>query len=70
MSIPHKTLILVRCKTHKLSNKGECLPPAVNDTKDLIFEINAKDSAMAELKVSEFLERVKECLTMLNSNDQ
>jgi len=63
---PHKILVLLRCKTHELGKTGECIPPAVDDTKDMIFEINASDKAIAELKKDELLAEFKKWLEKLN----
>ncbi len=60
---PHKAVVLVRVKSHKLAQTGECIPPATSDTGNLIYSIDGKDKKDLDKKVKEFLEKVKQCLT-------
>jgi hypothetical protein len=59
---PHKTVILIRMKTHELNSNGECVPPATDDTGNLLFEINGLTKNDMENKKQEFLQKVKEWL--------
>lgn len=57
---PHKLVVLLRAKIHSLLPTGECDVPAVKDTDNIIFAIDAKNKEDAEEKLNKLIEKVKQ----------
>lgn len=63
---PHKTIVAIRLKTHKVNAVGEYVPPAVEDTKNLLFEIKGTSQEDIKNKCQEFLDKVKQWIQQTN----
>lgn len=63
---PHKTIVALRLKTHKVNANGECVPPAVEDTNTLLFEIKGFTENDIKEKCQEFKNKVKEWIAQAN----
>jgi hypothetical protein len=57
-----KGIILFRGKGYKLNPQGECVPPSVEDTGNLMFEIKANTKNELKQKIENLKENIKQWL--------
>lgn len=62
----YKAIILLRVKTHSVNQNGDCIPPAIEDTGNVMLEIKASTKNELKQKKDQLIEKVKEWISQQN----